>query len=253
MASPESATIEVAAYTHRGRVRRRNEDCIAVGAWLTGETMEAPRLDRVSLDAPLVCLVLDGMGGHANGQLAARLAAEHLAEHLPGCRTELQVRDCIRAANRRLYDRMEQDPQSFGMGTTLAGLRLAREGVALFNVGDSRVYRVQDGFLSQLSTDDVPPPYPRPGRIAVRTGVITQSLGGAPLYTDIDPHIVTQPMAAPRTYLLCSDGLYDRLPIDAMEAALGEDLGESVMRLFELAMSAGAPDNVSIILARAAP
>ncbi|OFZ71569.1 MAG: hypothetical protein A2W04_04960 [Betaproteobacteria bacterium RBG_16_64_9] len=244
--------IEVAAYTHKGKVRRRNEDCIAVGSWLSSEIMDAPRLSRVGLDTPLVCLVLDGMGGHANGQLAARLAAENLSQHMPGCVDEAAVRGCIHAANALIYDRMQKEPDSFGMGTTLAGVRIAREGVVAFNVGDSRVYRVQDGFLSQLSVDDVPPPYPRPGRIAMRSGVITQSLGGAPHYTEIEPHIATQSMAGPRSYLLCSDGLYDRLPIDAMEAALGDDLGESVARLFELAMSAGAPDNVSIILVRAA-
>jgi serine/threonine protein phosphatase PrpC len=200
----------------------------------------------------LVCLVLDGMGGHANGQLAASLAAQHLSRELPACADEAQVRDCICAANALLYDRMNHDPRCLGMGTTLAGMRIAREGILVFNVGDSRVYRVQDGFLSQLSIDDVPPAYGWPGGHTARTGMVTQSLGGGPFFNEIEPHLVHQPIAAPRTYLLCSDGLYDKPPLAALEAAISEDLGASAMRLFELAMAAGASDNISIVLLRLA-
>ena len=134
------------------------------------------------------------------------------------------------------------------MGATLAGIRFAADGILVFNVGDSRVYRLQDGFLSQLSIDDVR----RTAHLGAgqRSGAITQSLGGAPQPIEIAPHVSPQAIAASRTYLLCSDGLYDALDIDAMESALDEDLAASVSRLLQRALAVGARDNLSIILIR---
>jgi PPM family protein phosphatase len=246
MKPPDAGAVDVAALTHIGKVRRRNEDCIAVADWITSLPMGTPRLAQLSLDAPLACLVLDGMGGHAGGDVASRLAAAYLAGEVPACDSEAALACCIRAANGLLYTEMQKQPRLLGMGATLAGVRVAREGVMIFNVGDSRVYRSQDGALYQLSTDDVP----SSGFGGGRSGMVTQSLGGGPVQTEIEPHIVPQPSAAGQSFLLCSDGLYDKVPLDAMAAAIEVDLGASVSRLFELAMSAGAADNVSIVLLR---
>lgn len=240
--------LTVAAVTHNGRVRPDNEDCIAVGGWLQAEPMDAPRIWEQHLESPLVCMVLDGMGGQAGGEVASGLAAQYLARELPACASEAAAGACIAAANRHLYQRMQEDAAHRGMGATLAGMRFAADGMLVFNVGDSRVYRVQDGFLSQLSIDDVRRT-PRAGA-GQRSGAITQSLGGAQQLIEIAPHVSRQAIAASRTYLLCSDGLYDALDIDAMESALDEDLAASASRLLERALTAGARDNLSIILIR---
>ncbi len=242
--------LTLAALTHNGRVRPNNEDCIAVGGWLQVDPMDAPRIWEQRLESPLVCMVLDGMGGQASGEVASKLAAQYLVRELPDCATEAAVGACIAAANRYLYQRMQEDVAHRGMGATLAGMRIAADGMLVFNVGDSRVYRVQDGFLSQLSVDDVRR-MPRAGA-GQRSGAITQSLGGAPQLIEIAPHVSRQALAASRTYLLCSDGLYDALDIDAMESALDEDLAASASRLLQRALAAGASDNVSIILVRVA-
>jgi protein phosphatase len=157
------------------------------------------------------------------------------------------VGECVRDANALVFDRMNQNETHRGMGATVAGLRIAPEGIIGFNVGDARIYRMQDGYLSQLSVDDVPV-MPRSG--AGRTGLITQSLGGVSHFTDIRPHVFTQPrpVTGDRTYLLCSDGLYDGLELEELESAIDDDLGASVSRLFERAMAAGAFDNISIVL-----
>ena len=253
MADAAPVRLAVAALTHNGRVRPRNEDCIAAAGWLWCEPMEAPRAWEQPLDEPVVCMVLDGMGGHADGEVAARLAAEYLARELPPCSTDAAVVACIEASNRHLYDRMQENPAHLGMGAVLAGMRIAPEGIVVFNVGDSRVYRAQDGFLSQLSIDDVPKPRAPHTGAAPRSGMITQALGGSMRHVAIAPHVSGQSIAGQRTYLLCSDGLYDALEMDEMESALDDDLAASAARLLDRALEAGAKDNVSLILVRVDP
>jgi len=238
--------VSVAALSHRGKVRPHNEDRIAVGNWLSARPMQTPLLLGQVLDRPLVCMVVDGMGGAAAGEVAAQLSAEYLSAHLPACASEQALGACVRAANALLFESMSAQAGTLGMGATFAGLRIAADGVIAGNVGDCRVYRLRDGGLSQLSVDDVPAPA---HAAAGRSGVVTQSLGGLFRFRDITPHVCQQSLAA-GTYLLCSDGLYDGLDLDAMESAIDDDLGPSVSRLFERAMAAGARDNISIILLR---
>jgi PPM family protein phosphatase len=232
-----------------GRVRTHHEDCIVVGGWVGTEPMPTPRRVAQALDTPLVCLVLDGMGGHLAGEVAAREAAQFLARMLPSCASEQAVTECVRAANAHLYRVMRGDERYIAMGATVAGIRIASDGIVVFNVGDSRVYRVQDGLLAQLTIDDVP--LMPLGQRAARTGLLTQSLGGVPYYTQIGPHLCAQP-AAPGTYLVCSDGLYDALRPEAIEAAIDDDVEASVARLLDAALAAHASDNVSIVLVRVA-
>jgi PPM family protein phosphatase len=237
--------IDLAAFTHTGKVRPRNEDCIVAGGWLQNEPMALPRTMQGTLETPFVCMVLDGMGGQACGDVASQEAGRELARSLPPCDSEAAVAAAINRTNAYLYDRMERDPTHRGMGTTVAGLRIAADGIMAFNVGDSRVYRVQDGFLSQLSVDDVP------AKRTGRSGLVTQSLGGAKRLNEIQPHVLRQPFG-PWTYLLCSDGLYDAVKLEDMESALDQDLGNAARRLLERALEGGARDNVSALLVRIA-
>ena len=245
----EPWTISVAAITHMGCVRSNNEDCIAIGGWLQGEPMEAPQIWEQQLeDSAVVCMVFDGMGGHADGEVAARLSAEYLARELPPCADELSVGRCIERANQNLFESMYANPAQLGMGTTLAGVRVSQDAVLVFNVGDSRVYRAQEGCMVQLSIDDVQ----RERGNSRRTNLITQSLGGAPYPTDIEPHVSRMKIGVPGTYLLCSDGLYDALDVDTIETTLEEqdDLASAAALLIERALAARARDNVSVILIR---
>jgi serine/threonine protein phosphatase PrpC len=144
------------------------------------------------------------------------------------------------------------------MGASVAGIACGREGAFLFNVGDARVYREQDGFLQLVTKDDsiaqllvetgqAAPDEVRPANIHQ----ITQAIGGKSEPTPIAPHIEALKLTRPRRFLLCSDGLTDMVAIDRMENILSKHspATEAVAELFRAAMEAGGEDNATIIVA----
>jgi serine/threonine protein phosphatase PrpC len=240
------------AFTHVGAVRARNEDTVAVGDWVTGQSMDQPMTIQQTVVAPMVCLVADGLGGHAGGEVASRFVAERLAERAGEATDPAALEDLLRAVDQALFVEMSERPTLHGMGTTVAGLHVAPSGLAVFNVGDSRVYRIWPAGLVQLSTDDTPGPKLADGRTAAyTTALLTQSLGGWHDPAGITPHVLSVPIEG--RYLLCSDGLSDRLDPQAIAAHIGDDDAASVAALFEAAMAAGGDDNISIVLVRLQP
>jgi PPM family protein phosphatase len=243
--------LHATAFTHKGAVRFSNEDTIAVADWITSEPMAAPVLLEHEVTAPLICLVADGMGGHAAGEVASRAVAEHLSARAAEAVDEAALAAVLRDADAELFALMQERPARRGMGTTVAGISVAPELVLGFNVGDSRVYRIGDGRLVQLSTDDTPGPKLADGRTAAMTSnLVTQSLGGAYQLAGIDPHVLSQPLEHGARYLICSDGLSDLLERTAIEALLDTDDHGSIRALFEAAMARGGGDNISLILVR---
>jgi serine/threonine protein phosphatase PrpC len=243
--------LRAAAFTHQGAVRANNEDTIAVGGWITSEPMTAPLVLGHAVAAPLICLVADGMGGHAAGEIASRAVAEHLSRRAAEATDAAALAALLQGADAELFALMREQPTWRGMGTTVAGISVAPERVLAFNVGDSRVYRIDQGGLVQLSTDDTPGPKLADGRTAALTSnLITQSLGGAYQPGGIDPHVLSEPLEDGAGYLICSDGLSDLLDRANMEQLLDSDDAASAAALFEAAMARGGNDNVSLILVR---
>src|SRR5579885_2241377 len=240
---------QIAAFTHRGRVRRRNEDTVVVGDWISPPDMAEPRAARFSLSAPLLCAVADGLGGHRAGEVASRRAAEMLAAAVAELTSTEGVVACLGRINDALYRAMADDPSRAGMGTTIVGIVLATRMV-WFNIGDSRLYRFRGGELTQVSIDDTPAG-PRSGmgttivgivlatrmvwfnigdsrlyrfrggeltQVSIddtpagpRTGMLTHCLSGAMHGAPVRPHVGDFPAAGGLRLLLCSDGLTDML------------------------------------------
>jgi serine/threonine protein phosphatase PrpC len=244
--------LRAAAFTHQGAVRANNEDTIAVGDWIISESMRAPLVLEYEVAAPLICLVADGMGGHAAGEIASRAVAEHLSRRAAEATDAAALAALLQGADAELFALMREQPTWRGMGTTVAGISVAPERVLAFNVGDSRVYRIDQSGLVQLSTDDTPGPKLADGRTAALTSnLVTQSLGGAYQPGGIDPHVLSEPLEDDARYLICSDGLSDLLDRTTMEQLLeSDDDVASTEALFEAAMARGGNDNVSLILVR---
>ncbi|MED7947894.1 PP2C family protein-serine/threonine phosphatase [Streptomyces sp. BE303] len=249
-----TAYIEVSALSHEGLVREQNEDSLAVGPWTLCATVTTnPQTMLFPVGPPCVVAVADGLGGHPGGEVASSLVARRLAAAGPGLVSEETVREALQDCNRAVYAAAADDPELAAMGTTVAGLVLLPDEAVVFNVGDSRVYRVEGTGLRRVSVDDSPPL--QPGRRT--TSLVTQSLGGSLGLTFVEPHVRRAPLAVGDRYLVCSDGLTDPLPEDELFALLdlppddpGRADGRAAFALWKAAIEAGGPDNITLALVR---
>jgi serine/threonine protein phosphatase PrpC len=143
-----------------------------------------------------------------------------------------------------------ENPSLAGMGSTAVGIAVHDTSLTIFNVGDSRAYKVVERGLAQLSVDDSFVQNWKPGAAFARSSVLTQCFGGRPTFTDIEPHLHVEPCVPGSTYLLCCDGLYETLPEERIFELIGADLGKSVEALLRAALEQQAKDNVTIAIAR---
>lgn len=223
-----------------GRVRDANED-----SWIA---------------EPSLFAVADGMGGHAAGEVASALAIAELAELADEDSLDsASVIDAIDRANERIVDASLRRRDRYGMGTTLTGVAVVSEGGrqqwAVFNVGDSRVYRFARGSLEQVTVDHSEVQElisaGRIDRAAARThprrNVVTRSLGSRP--APIADLWVLTPAAGDRL-LVCSDGLTNELTDGSIAQVLESvpDAQDAAAELVRLANEAGGHDNVTVIV-----
>lgn len=233
----EPVRVHVAAVSHRGVVRKANEDCVGFAGW----TIRSPGARSLHLDIdiadPVDFVVADGLGGHRGGSEASRIAVDTFLA------AQGSLVDRVDAAAAAVHERVTLDPLLRGMGTTLVGLRVEPSGTAVvFNVGDSRAYRFADGYLGQLSVDD------RPSiQTESTTGIVTQVIGGRER-TAIDLHESPLVLGAGDRILLCTDGLSDVLDDDRISTYLLHDGVEAAHQLLAATLAEGAPDNVSFLL-----
>lgn len=240
--------IDAVAVTHRGRVRPGNEDAVAVAGFLSAAEQGEPVRVSVASTRPFTGLVADGMGGHAEGGRASRLAARVITDASPAFRDADAIVAAVRAANTAIHAEATAVDRWAGMGTTVVVLTVADGTATCVNVGDSRCYLLRDESLVQLSTDDAPPPVG--ATPVVKTGVVTQTLGGTADERPVEPHVHRVAVRAGDRFLLCSDGLTDVVSVDDIEAGLSHpaDAVETVRDLLRRALDAGGPDNISALL-----
>jgi serine/threonine protein phosphatase PrpC len=241
----------VAAFTHHGRVRPDNEDTVAIGRRILTGDMDAPIVVTAPDDRCLL-MIADGMGGHAHGAMASRAVLDYLVAAVDRLSDPDSCAEVIGEANRHLYDVMQEQEEALGMGSTIVGAVLTAERLVTFNVGDSRCYLFGAGQLVQLSHDDVPEG--ENGHFGPRRShALTQALGGSSFPLAVEPHIsIDAPLAPGETLLLCSDGLTDMVSGRAISDTLkiAKDPLQAAKRLAAKAFSAGARDNVSLLIAR---
>lgn len=228
------------AATDVGRVRTHNEDSgLAEGG---------------------LFLVADGMGGHAAGEVASGIAVDTMRE-LVGRHdlTAEAVGEQIGLANRRILDEMAADPDKQGMGTTVSGIALVVTGGtdhwAVFNVGDSRVYRLIDGALMAMTVDhsevrelvDAGVITAEEARTHPKRNVVTRSLGTTYAAT---PDVRVVPPHAGERFLVCSDGLTGELTDDQVRDLLVRhaDPQRAAEALVRAAVEAGGRDNVTVVV-----
>jgi serine/threonine protein phosphatase PrpC len=239
--------VAVSALSHDGLVRGHNEDSLVIGPWtLCATTTLTPQTMYFPVGDPLVVAVADGLGGHPGGEEASTLAVCHLARIGSALTDADAIREGVLACNDVVNAEAECHPDRLARGTTGAGMVGTDEQVFAFNVGDSRVYLFDDAGLTRLSTDDSEPASPGERR----SPIVTQSLGGTLTAKTIEPHITSRPLTDGSRFLVCSDGLTDAIAESEISAILdGHDGGRAVFELWRATIEAGAPDNVTIVLA----
>jgi serine/threonine protein phosphatase PrpC len=250
MTRSASLCLRVAALTHVGLRRRSNEDCIAIGSRILTEPMDEPWLSVQKLHPSCACLVADGMGGHPAGEVASRAAIESMLSGLAHVEPEAAGLDALlRETNRFLFTEMARCPHWYGMGTTLAGIVTGPERLIAFNVGDSRIYRIEQSVVKQLSVDDSESAGIGLFFSRLPARVLSQCLGGFPDTAELEPHLVELPLVEGSRYLICSDGLHDMLSDAEISGCLDPDPARTVAALFQAAMDEGGIDNISIVVA----
>jgi len=190
------------------------------------------------------------MGGHSHGEVASRMVCDALADfQLDGT-----FEEAVEATSRRLRDvnhhLLQQAKSSHPAdrsGSTVVALLLRGVRSAVLWAGDSRVYRLRAGNLEQLSQDHSLAAITGPG--AVESSVITRAVGVQP---DLDLDVHRDAVQADDRFLLCSDGL-TRVVSEAQISTLmaASDLRAAVDGLIQATLDAGAPDNVTVLIAEA--
>ncbi|MBT2449863.1 serine/threonine-protein phosphatase [Streptomyces sp. ISL-43] len=242
------AYIAVTALSHVGLVRDHNEDSLVIGPWtLCGTTTLSPQTLLFPLGRPLVVAVADGLGGQPAGEVASELVVRELALLGPSLDGAQAVEDALNLCNRAVHSAAAGRPDLTAMGTTVAGALVLPESLLSFNVGDSKVFHVTGDGLRQVSVDDSPPP--APGHRT--TSAVTQTLGGSRGHSTITPHVADLALTTGDRYLVCSDGLTDPVPDEAIHDVLRvHDDGKAAFELWKAAIEAGGPDNITLALVR---
>ena len=208
---------------------------------------------------PHLLAMADGMGGHAGGDVASSTVIAALVslddEALGGRDLSQALLDRVLTANAELGDAVRADPRLDGMGTTLVALLRARDKLVLAHIGDSRAFMVREGVVTQITKDhSFVQNLVDEGRISAdeaqthpQRSLVTRVLTGA---ADDEPDLVVRQGRIGDRYVICSDGLTDYVARPTVEEVLTQvaDPGECADRLVALALRAGAPDNVTVVV-----
>lgn len=230
--------LRYAAVSDTGLIRSANQDSVHAG--------------------PRLLAVADGMGGMAAGDLASRIVIESVApldREIPDDGLIDALREALATANGRIREAVAEDPSRDGMGTTLTAVLFTGTALALGHVGDSRAYLLREGKLQQMTRDDTFVQMlvdegvitPEQASHHPRRAVVTQALQGG----DANPaYTFMRPTAGDR-WLLCSDGLSNVVSAETIQETLSgyPDPEACARRLVDLALRAGGPDNITVVVA----
>ena len=240
--------LHIQAICHKGLVRENNEDALSVGGFFLRDDST-----ELSLTTPeegfFYLLVSDGMGGHERGEEASEYTLTQLQERFSAHEITQEnfdedLREAVAAISRTLNDRAYAQGQAHPMGCTLTGVVWHYGKTYLVNAGDSRTYRFRGGILRQLTTDETERGITgNPNASKLLLNCIGGGCEGRLRVSSLDGKLLPGDVL-----LICSDGLCDMVPDEAIESALSA--GASAQDLFHLACDGGGEDNISIILAR---
>jgi serine/threonine protein phosphatase PrpC len=249
--------IQAGARTDLGRVRKNNEDCLAID------------------DSLQLYVLSDGMGGQAHGEVASKLAVQTVLTH---CRQSENSRatpifgesspdvsertnrlaSAIHLANRKVFETASSNPEQKGMGATIVAAWVESQRLSIAHVGDSRAYLLRGGAMEQLTADHslvaekvrVGILTPQEADASEMQSVLTRAVGTT---DSVEVDTDEQVLLVGDFLLLCSDGLTRMVtdPEIASTLLTSASPQEAAERLVDLANDNGGVDNVSVIVLQA--
>ncbi len=236
--------MEIVKTTHLGNIRKNNEDAMLVK----------------EKDGMALLVIADGMGGHNAGEVASGMAVMCICEYVfdhPEDEPGNVLRAAVRYANNAIYERAKNNAAHRGMGTTITAALIKSGRVTIANVGDSRVYRMSQGSLEQITVDHSYVQQlvqrgvitPEEAKTHPRRNLITRSVG---ITARVKTDVFHGGLRSGDVMLLCSDGLTSHVNDKDIEKILNEDcmLTDKIENLKTQALNAGGSDNITIILAK---
>jgi PPM family protein phosphatase len=248
--STRRLVVQAVLRTDVGKVRSENQD---FGALTTAKE------EAVSPAGGRLLIVADGMGGHRGGATASRIATETVKAQYLGSETKdvaTALHDALERANARVYSESQTNPDLRGMGTTTSALVIRGAEGWFAHVGDSRIYMVRGDAVKQLTEDhSLVATMVREGLLTAkeaenhpRRNVLQRSIGvGEEVEIDVRGPIELQEND---TFVLCSDGLHGLVKDEEIKDIARLPIQQAANDFVRLALERGAPDNVTVIVAR---
>ena len=245
--------VQAVLRTDVGLVRSENQD---FGTYTT------PREESHSHPGGRLLVVADGMGGHRGGATASRLAGETIKAQYLGSETydiAQALRESLTRANARIFSEAQANPDLRGMGTTTSALVVKNNQAWFAHVGDSRIYLVRGDEIRQITEDhSLVASMVREGLLTAkeaethpRRNVLQRSMG---VGEDVDIDVSGPfPILENDVFVLCSDGLHGLVKEPELKEIAALPIDQAATEYVKLALSRGAPDNVTVIVARIIP
>ena len=231
--------------------------------------------DAISSDENIgLAILADGMGGHRGGEMASAITVSTVLEQITGktkkitsgetddetgySAESIAVHEAVTLANKNVHDSSEANAQYRGMGTTVVVVLFYDNRFTVAHVGDSRLYRLRDGELEQITRDhslmqeliDRGFYTPEQARNSLNKNLVTRAIGiDASVQIDIQEDVAM----VDDVYLLCSDGVTDMIEDDLIKSAMLEnvdDLEKAAAEIIRLSNEHGGKDNISALLVK---
>ena len=242
--------LSVSAISDIGNVRSDNEDMILVGNEMVRNASKNCEFDFESSEYPFLISIADGMGGHKGGKYASEFVIKEMNNTVRALSSDLSLPelknflgDKIHAIHSKLLDEGLNDIEKTGMGSTFIGLLFFKDSIFLINIGDSRMYRMREGMLTQLSRDHSlseltnNPDAPK--------NIILNSFGASKnIFFDFEN--ISERIMENDKIILCSDGLNGELTDEEIENIISNSLDP--LKLIDAVKAKVGIDNISVII-----
>ena len=237
--------MKIQSFTDKGMVRDMNQDAYKTGLFREGGAW---------------AVVCDGMGGVSGGQVASEICVNEVSSRIEkGYHQGMSMKSvknllvsAITAANIKVYETAEENPEYLGMGTTVVALVILNGFAAVAHVGDSRAYFISDD-IKQITKDHSVVQYlidlgritPEQAQTHPDRNVITRAVG---VSSDVDVDVEIIPINQNEIVLICTDGLYEYVSCSEMfDVVKNNDYDEPAKVLLDMANNAGGKDNITVV------